>query len=48
MDKPLNRSNPTLKNFLKRIKIKKDDLLILIGSAVKFALPLILLIIKNI
>ena len=48
MDKSLNKSNPILKNFLKRIKIKKDCLLILINFKAKFTLPLISPIIKNI
>ena len=47
IDKFLNKFNLILKNFLKRIKIKKNYLLILIDFETRSALPLVLPIIKN-
>ena len=47
MDRLLNRSNPTLKSFSKKKKIKKDYLQILINFKIRFILLLKLLITKN-
>ena len=47
MDKSLNKFNPTLKSFSKKIKIKKDYLLILIDFKARFILPLVSPTIKN-
>ena len=48
VNKLLNGSNPILKNFSKKIKRKKDYLLILINLKIRFTLFLIQLIIKSI
>ena len=47
MDELLNKSNPTLKIFFKKMKIKKDYLPILIDFKIRFVLLLVLLMTRN-